>query len=174
MGLFIGLKRVAYGAPLTAKPTKDTFDNLIKTGFTEIKNVHQGTWGYSQDDPSVTEYINELTGQPYHRDAEDSGRKTINFTIGAYELADKAALQGGTVTNGVWEAPTTPTLINKAIIAETKTGGIVIFPNAGIVAKTDTQDKNLGLGLSAVAMESEVGEVKIAEEYWIDPSAAGE
>lgn len=188
MGLFIGIKRLAYGDPMTEKPTKltsfDDYLGALENGV-EIHNVHQGTWGYTQDDPSVTDYINELTGKPYYRDAEDMGNKTINFTIGQYELQMKADLQGGEVVDGVWESPTTPTLINKAIVAETKTGGIVIFPNAGIVAKTDTQEKNLGLGLSAVAMENQVeqevvGEggakttqtVTIAEEYWVDAPSA--
>ena len=65
---FIGIKRLWYGPELTAAQAGTLIDGAsVKTlvttqanGFTEIKNVHDGTWGYSQDDPSVTDYINEL------------------------------------------------------------------------------------------------------------------
>ncbi len=53
--------------------------------------------------------------------------------------------------------------INKCIVAQTKTGNYIVFSNAAIVAKGDQQDKNITLGISAVAMESEIDGV--AGEY---------
>ena len=52
---FIGIKRIWYGAPLTEANTPAKLATWLKTA-TEVKNSHEGTWGYSQDDPSVTEY----------------------------------------------------------------------------------------------------------------------
>lgn len=62
---FIGIKRIWYGAPLTEANTPAKLATWLKTA-TEVLNSHEGTWGYSQDDPSVTEYKNELNGQVYY------------------------------------------------------------------------------------------------------------
>ena len=96
---FIGIKQLWYGSPLTSAQATGLTNaaavaSLIAaqdSGFTEIKNVHEGTWGYSQDDPSVTDYINELTGQPYYRDKTTLGNRTITFTIGVRFLTDYLA-----------------------------------------------------------------------------------
>ena len=141
------------------------------TAATEIKNSHQDTWGYTQDDPSVDDYINELTGKPYYRDKTTDGNKTISFTMGEYDYATKAALQGGTVISAGspsaavgWKAPTVPTLVNKAIIALTRTGNYIIFTNANIIAKGDQQQKAVGLGVVAVAQENPT--TGVADEYF--------
>lgn len=163
---FIGIKKLWYGDPLQQKPTKLS---TATSSMTEVKNVHEGTWGYSQDDPNVTDYINELTGQPYFRDMTSHGNKTINFTLGEYDFSTRKDLQGGKIENGMWEAPTELEVINKCIIAQTKTGNYICFPNAAIIAKVDTQEKNLGLGIVALAMETTLDSgTKIAEEYWED------
>lgn len=171
---FIGIQKLWYLNALTEAPTQATVSTLIE-GASEVKNVHQGTWKYTQDDPSVTEYVNELTGKTYYRDKETDGNKTIAFTIGEYEYEDKAALQGGEVikvseTAIGWKSSGSLTNIEKAIIAQTKTGRFVIFTNALIVAKVDTQEKNLGLGISAVAIENpnSTKEKPIEAEYWFD------
>lgn len=178
---YIGIKQIFYGAPFAAAVTPASLKTWLQAGTTkEVKNSHDGTWGYSQDDPEVTDYINELTGKPYYRDKTNNGQKTITFTIGVYDYEDKVALQGGSlvtetpqggsdpVTIG-WKSPTSPELINKAIVGVTKTGHYVVFTNASIVGKVDTQEKNLGLGITAVAMDSEVQNV--SDEYWIDADA---
>lgn len=164
---FIGLKRVWYGGPLETAPTKATLANIIK-GMTEVKNVHEGTWSYNQDDPSITDYINALTGQPYYRDITNAGNKTIAFTMGEYEFEDLVALSGGKVikedgTTVGWEAANAPQLFYNAVVAQTKTGNFIIFSNAGIIAKTNAVEQNLGLGVSAVAMDSDTEGV--ASEY---------
>lgn len=166
MAKFIGIKQLWYGAPLVAAPTQATVATLISNS-TEVLNIHQDTWGYSQDDPDVTDYINELTGRPYYRDKQDEGQKVIAFTMGEYDYLTKAALQGGmaikadgteATTNAQavgWKSPTTPAFVNKSIIARTKTGTYIIFTNASIIGKGDQQQKAVGLGVTAVAMENE-------------------
>lgn len=170
---FIGIKRIWYGNVVTADLTPSTIATWI-AGATEIKNSHDGTWSYSQDDPSVTDYKNELSGKPYFRDITDGGAKTIKFTIGQYEFSDKAALQGGTVildnsTAVGWKAPTTPAIIYKAVCCQTKTGSFVIFTNASIVGKTEMAEKNMGLGVTAVAMDNP--NTGVLDEYWFDADA---
>ena len=173
---FIGIKKLWYGNPLT-QDISDVFAvATLVAGMTEIKNVHQGTWGYSQDDPSVTDYINELTGQPYYRDKETLGVRTINFTLGVYDFATKAALQGGAVIKDNqnkeigWKSSGALENVNKCIVAQTKTGNYIIFSNASIVAKGDQQEKNIGLGITAVCMENEADGVEA--EYMFDAPAA--
>lgn len=167
---FIGIKKLWYGEPLKTAPTAAGLKDLLK-GFNEVLNSHEGTWSYTQDDPSVTDYINELTGKPYYRDMTTAGNKTIAFTIGVYAFEDKVALQGGSVIEEGeavvgWSAPTNPELVYKAIVAETKTGNYIVFTNAGIVAKANAAEKNIGLGITAVAMDNETAGV--ADEYLFD------
>ena len=177
MPKFIGIKKLWYLDTLTTAPTQATLSTLIQSA-TEIRNVHQDAWGYSQDDPSVTDYINELTGKPYYRDAEDQGNRVINFTMGEYDYATKAALQGGsTITEGSavvgWKSPDAPTLISKALIALTRTGTYSGFTNANIVAKGDQQQKAIGLGVTALAVENpnSAANAPISDEYWFDAPA---
>ena len=161
---FIGLKKIWYGKPLSAVPTKASIPNLVKT-MTEVKNIHEGTWSYTQDDPSTTDYINTLTGHPYYRDVTNAGNKTIAFTMGEYEFADLVELQGGSLLEegAGWAASSAPQLYYNAVIAQTKTGNFIIFSNAGIIAKTNAAEQNLGLGITAVAMDSDAEGV--ASEY---------
>lgn len=170
MPKFIGIKKLWYLDPLSAEPTQSGLSALV-AGATEVKNVHQDTWGYQQGDPTVTDYINELTGKSYYRDKVDEGQKTIQFTMGEYDFQTKADLQGGSVITESskavgWKSPTSPTLVNKAVIALTKTNSYVVFTNAAIVGRGDQQQKAIGLGVTAVAMESET--VGISDEYWFD------
>lgn len=172
--VFIGIKRLWYTDPLTAEPTQEGIAALTASAK-EIENVHQGTWGYTQDDPSVTEYINQLTGKAYYRDKESDGTKTISFTIGEYDYEDKAALQGGEpIMSGEtavgWKASGNLENVEKAVIAETKSGKYIIFTNAAIVGKVDTQESALGLGIAAVALENATDGVEA--EYWFDAPSA--
>lgn len=158
---------------MSAEVTPTSLKTWIGTAK-EVKNSHQDTWGYTQDDPSVTNYINELTGKTYYRDVTDEGAKTIAFTMGEYAYEDKAALQGGTViqegSKSVgWKAPSNPELVYKGVVAQTKTGNYVVFTNAGIVGKSSMAEKNIGLGVSAVAMGNPTDGV--SDEYWFDGDA---
>lgn len=168
---FIGIKNIYLGPPLKADLANVAAIQALLQGddYKKVTNSHDGTWGYSQDDPDVTEYKNELTGKTYYRDKVSDGAKTITFTMGVYDFETQADLQGGTVikdqTKTVgWKADDTSLEnVEKAVIAQTKTGNWIVFSNASIVAKTDQQEKNLGLGITAVCLESETAGV--ASEY---------
>lgn len=170
---YIGIKKLWYGDVITADVTAASLKTWL-TSAKEVKNSHQDTWSYTQDDPSITDYINELTGKPYYREMTDEGTKTIAFTMGEYEYDDKAELQGGTVikSGGAsvgWKAPDNPELIYKAVVAQTKTGNYVVFTNAGVVGKSNMAEKNIGLGVSAVAMDNP--NAGVGDEYWFDGDA---
>lgn len=178
---FIGIKQLWYGNVLTSDLTDAAAVATLVQSMTEITNVHEGTWGYSHDDPSVTEYVNELTGQPYYRDKTSLGARTINFTLGVYDFETKAALQGGSVitkTEGDpavtktvgWKSSGALENVNKCIVAKTKTGNWIVFSNASIVAKGDQQEKNIGLGITAVCMENETSGVQA--EYMFEAATA--
>ena len=171
MKQFIGIKRIWYanpiaaiaGATLTGAEIKAL---LAKADTKEVKNSHQDTWGYTEEDPTITDYINELTGKIYYRDVTQDGAVTIAFTLGEYEYTDKAALQGGKATATGWDRPDRKDNISKCIIAQTKTGNYIVFPNASIVGKGNFVEKNIGLGVTAVAMET--GVTGLASEVWRD------
>lgn len=172
---FIGIKKLWYGDPADKIVTAAELATWLKTA-TEVKNSHDGTWGYSQDDPDVTDYINELNGQPYYRDKTNQGARTIIFTMGEYSYKNKADLQGGDMIDetGVvttdeskaagWKSTDSLENINKMLVGMTKTGNYVVFTNASIVGKVDQQEKALGLGVTAVCMENDTDNV--AAEYW--------
>lgn len=170
---YIGIKQIWYGETISEDVTAASLKAWLATA-SEVKNSHQDTWGYTHDDPSVTDYINELTGKTYYRDVTDEGAKTIAFTMGEYAYEDKAELQGGTVIksgqNAIgWKAPDHPDLVYKAVVAKTKTGNYVVFTYAGIVGKSNMAEKNIGLGVSAVAMDNPAEGVM--DEYWFDGDA---
>lgn len=166
---FIGLKRVWYGDPVKTVTTPASgytateLVALIKT-LTEVTNVHQDTWGYDESDPSVTDYINELTGQPYYRDVTQAAIPTINFTMGQYSFEDKAALQGGKVVGDGWERQDMANLVEKCVVAQTKTGNFIFMPRANIIGKGSFVEKNIGLGVSAVPLET--GVKGLSSEKW--------
>ena len=168
---FIGLKRVWYGDVVKTVTTPETgytvaeLKALIAT-MTEVKNVHQDTWGYEESDPSVTDYINELTGQPYYRDVTQAAIPTVSFTLGEYSFKDKTALQGGKATDDGWERTDMTALVEKSIVAMTKTGNFIFMPKANIVGKGSFVEKNIGLGVSAVPLET--GVEGLASEKWFD------
>ena len=149
---FIGIKRIWYGDVIAEAVTKTSLPTIIAE-MTEVKNSHQDTWGYSQDDPTYTDYINELNGEIYFRDVTQRGANTITFTMGEWEFSDKVALEGGELvdTDG-WASTDSFDTINKAVVAQTKTGNFIVFTTASIVAKNNQVEKNIGLGVTAVAM----------------------
>lgn len=171
---YIGIKKIWYSDVVAKALIPSELKTWLKTA-TEVKNSHEGTWGYSQDDPDVTEYVNELNGQTYYRDKTSDGAKTITFTMGVYSYKNKADLQGGEMLDASGQTTTTEAQavgwkssdslenVNKTLVAQTKTGNYIVFSNAAIVGKVDQQEKNLGLGITAVAMEPETDGV--AGEY---------
>lgn len=182
---YIGIKNIWYGPVIAEVPTIEKLKTLIGPSgtYTRVKNSHDGTWGYEQDDPETTDYKNELTGLTYFTDKTSDGNHIINFTMGVYDYAQKADLQGGlelkkpsgsaetgkTNFDG-WQSASANDLVNKGVIAQTKTGHLIVFTNALIIAKVDTQEKNLGLGVKATAQENATSGV--AAEYWVDATSA--
>lgn len=175
---FIGLKRVLYGDAINTVTNAATgytvaeFVALLKTvssespKLTEIENVHQDTWGYEESDPSVTDYINELTGQPYYRDITQTSIPTVSFTLGDYAFKDKKELQGGEIGEDgkSWSRNNMSALIEKCIVAQTKSGNWIFMPKANIIGKGNFVEKNIGLGVSAVPLET--GIKGLNSEYW--------
>lgn len=166
---FIGIKRIWYGDVFTSAVTASTLKTWLESA-TEVKNSHNGTWAYSEDDPTFTDYINELTGGIYYRDITAKGTKTINFTMGEYELEDLVEMRGGEKvgTDEGWAAPSELNNINKGLVGMTKTGNYIVFSNAAIIGKGDQQEKNIGLGVAAVAMDNPNEGVK--SDYLFDGS----
>ena len=54
---FIGIKKIWYGDVITSAVTKTSLKTWLGTA-TEVENSHQDTWGYTEDDPNYTDYIN--------------------------------------------------------------------------------------------------------------------
>lgn len=164
---FIGIKKIWYGDVFAAAVTASTLKAWLGTA-TVVKNSHQDTWGYTEDDPTYTDYINELTGGIYYRDVTAKGAKTITFTMGEYELEDLVTLRGGAKvgTDEGWSAASEPNIVNKGIVGQTKTGNYIVFSNAAIIGKGDQQEKNIGLGVTAVAMDNPNSGV--ASDYLFD------
>ena len=189
MPKFIGIKQLWYGPVINANTNLNQSGiETLKASMTEVKNVHQDTWGYQEGDPSTTEYKNELTGLTYFTDKTELGQKTIQFTMGEYDYATKADLYGGaavnaaghnvadlpegdTDTNAVgWVSSGALELIHKSVLALTKTNTYILFTNANIVAKGDQQQKAIGLGITAIAEENPAENVD--DEYWFDQVSA--
>ena len=170
---FIGIKKVWYTDVIGTVTSAETgyseteLSALIKKA-TEVTNVHQDTWGYEESDPSITEYKNELTGQVYFRDITDPSVPTIKFKIGKYDYKTKADLQGGKSGDGKWERTEMTNTIEKCIIAMTKTGHFIVFPKANITGKGEMVEKNIGIGVTAVCLET--GVKGLASELWFDTS----
>lgn len=164
---FIGIKKIWYGDVFTEAVTKASLKTWLESA-TQVKNSHQDTWQYTEDDPTYTDYINELSGNIYYRDVTQKGAKTITFTMGEYTFDDKIDLQGGEKvdTDAGWSASDTPGIMNKGIVGQTKTGNYVVFTNAAVIAKGTMAEKNIGLGVTAVAMENPNDNVK--SDYLFD------
>lgn len=93
------------------------------------------------------------------------------FTMGEYAFEDKKELQGGELVKDEqtvvgWKEPEVAEVINKAVVGMTKTGNYIVFTNAAVIGKGNFVEKNIGLGVSAVAMENPT--VGVAGEYWFD------
>jgi hypothetical protein len=160
---FIGIKAIYYGEPIAEAVTKEKLTTWLSTA-TAVENVHQDTWSYEQSDPEIEDYVNELDGKIYYRDPKTAGSKTISFTLGKYDAKTKAELCGGTATeDDMWYSSDEIPLVNKAIVAVTKSGNTIVFTNASIVAKAAAASKNIGLGVTAVAMDNNTPGV--ADEY---------
>lgn len=178
---YIGIKRIWYANVISTAVTATAIKALIAANGNakEVLNSHQDTWGYEESDPETTDYTNELTGQTYYIDKTKNSIPTISFTMGEYSYLEKADLQGGEAITAAgakatseenavgWKRPESTEVIEKAIIAQTKTGNYVVLTKANIVAKGNFVEKNIGLGVTAVALENQ----GIGSEFWFDKEA---
>lgn len=161
----IKIKDLRYAEVLSAAPTLSG----VATGFksaTKIDNSHQQTFTYEEDEPTVTQYKNELTNKTYRSDVE-AGEKRINFTVGQYDFDLKAALQGGKSgdTGKSYTAGDSAELRYKAFYALTQDNVLIVFPRANIIASNSSTDNAIGIAVSAIP--EEVSGVT-ADEYWFD------
>ena len=133
---FIGIKRIWYGNVFASAVSASSLKTWLGTA-TEVKNSHQDTWGYTEDDPAYTDYINELSGGIY---GTDEG----------------------------WAAPDEAGIVNMGVVAMTKTGNYIVFSNAAVIGKGNQVEKNIGLGVTAVALDNPNDGVK--SDYLFDGS----
>jgi hypothetical protein len=166
----VDIKELYYGELLTSGPLTGA---LVKTfiddaGTKSIENVHSTTFTYDEAEPSTTDYINQLNGQTYYRDFVP-GSKQINFSIGQYDYATKAELQGGTATATSWKAPTQQGIIFKTFVAVTKDDTYIVFPKAIVTARAGMIESKL-VGLLFVASPIETGIAGLETEGWFDAS----
>lgn len=161
----IKIKDLRYADVLSAAPTLSD----VATGFksaSKIDNSHQQTFTYNEDEPSITQYKNDLTGKTYRSDVE-AGDKRIDFVIGQYDFDTKAALQGGTSgdTGKSYTSGDSSELRYKAFYALTQDNVLIVFPRANIIARNSSTDNAIGLAVSAIPEEVS-GVTK--DEYWFD------
>lgn len=175
------IKELYYGEPLSL--TGDITEAKIKTavlaiiaGNKSITNVHDTTFVYEEEEASVTDYKNQMNGKIYFRDSTP-GAVTMAFSVGQYDYATKAALQGGSVIMDSstpakaigWSRPESSDLIYKTIVAITADRTVIVFPRAYISSRGGmVEDKLVGLLLTATAMDT--GITGLTSEMWYDES----
>lgn len=169
----VEIDELYYADPITAVTDKATGLSggeiaalLAKATTKKVQNVHGDTYQYEEAEASVTRYKNALTGE-YYRETSEPGEVKINFTIGEYDYATKADLQGGKATEKSWERDKHKP-IHKCVIGKTKDGVYVVFPKAAINARGSNTDKAVGLAVSAVPLSTGVD--GLASEKWFDES----
>ena len=153
----VRLKKLEYAAvPASGLPVT----------WTDVDVVHEDTFQYVTPEQSADPYKNEITGKPYFHDVTESGDLSFEFSIGKYDLALKATLQGGTYTPAV-AAATTPevvaaveakwvpavdkTPIYLAFRATTVDDIKITFAKAMVLSNTKANKKAQGLAVKAVA-----------------------
>ena len=115
----VGIKKLYYADP--AKVTGDLTGTLLATiikdvSTKQVENIHQDTWSIEEEEPSTTEYRNQLTNGVYRQDTE-MGNIQMSFTIGQYDYETKAAFMGGTGSETSWKRARGVTRIEKCKIA---------------------------------------------------------
>ena len=166
----VGIKKILYAdtSKIAADLTPDLAKTLIKAAITakdEVRNVHQETWNVEEAEASVTGY------------KTNPGDMSVNFTIGQYEYATKAALMGGTAIKrgGAgsdkddivgWKRSNEKVVIKKALFCLTDDGVWLIFTNAQITAHEANTDKAVAIAVKALVQTPEVAGVSM--EYNFD------
>lgn len=177
----VGIKRILYAdtSKITGDLTADLAKTLIKAAITakdEVLNVHGETWNIEESEASVNGYKNQLNGQTYRYETTP-GETSVNFTIGQYDFATKAALMGGTpIKKGGagsdkdnivgWKRSNDKVEINKALFCLTEDNVWFIFANAQIVAREANTDKAIAIAVKGLVQTSKVANV--SSEYNFD------
>lgn len=161
----IGVKQILYGTPLEEAPTYATLESLF-TAFKQVPNVHQGTYEYTEEDGTITEYKDELTGQSY-RSSYEPGSQSLNWVIGAYDFQTKANLMGGKVleTDKGWERGNAGEQRYYCVVAVTNDNVAIIFPKANLIGRGASTDGAVGLSMTATPLKVSA---TVASEYWFD------
>lgn len=164
----IGVKQILYGEVLDSAPSYANLETQF-TDFSEVPNVHQGTYEYTEEDGTLTEYKDELSGQTY-RATFEPGSQSLNWTIGAYDFQTKADFMGGTVleTDKGWSRGNAGEQRYKCVVAVTDDDVAIIFPKANIIGRGASTDGAVGISITAMPLKVST---TIASEYWFD--AAG-
>jgi hypothetical protein len=171
----VDIARILYADPVASIASATTgltgaeVKDIIGDADTkEVANVHGDTWSYEEEEGTTNPFRNQLNGNTYYNDYQPGSTK-VSFSIGQYDYATKAALQGGTATATSWERPKTSSIIYKCVIAITKDDTCLVFPKAQIVARGGMiESKLIGLVLSATPVETGVN--GLAPEKWFDSS----
>lgn len=159
----IGLAKLEYAAvPTTGLPSS----------WTEIAVVHEDTFSYEQAENTSDDYINEIDGEVYDA-TQKKGTKSLNFSIGKYDLSLKAAFMGGTYTPAStggtpakWVPADDLSPIYKSFRATTLDGVTITIPKGRISAVQGKNKKAIGLTLKVTPMKPD--DTNLKAEIWED------
>ena len=143
----VGIKKLYYADP--AKVTGDLTGTLLATiikdvSTKQVENIHQDTWSIEEEEPSTTEYRNQLTNGVYRQDTEMGNIQTS------------------------WKRARGVTRIEKCMIALTEDNQYCVFPKASVIARNTNNEGAVGIGVAAAALEPD--NTAVSSEYWFDSS----
>lgn len=145
---------------------------------TEIENLHQDTWQIDESEATQDSYRNQLTGHVYRLGKRQMGELTVNFTVGQYDYATKAALMGGDMLDNTGAVTTNATSavgwardkgvveMYKTLIALTVDDVYVVLSRSSLGARESSTDGAIGMAMSGTMTDPTVSGVNA--EYWYD------
>ena len=172
------IKKLWYADQITTALTPSGLKALVTSTAKEIENVHQDTWQIDESEASQDSYRNQLTGHVYRLGKRQMGDLTINFTVGQYDYATKAALMGGdmldstgavttTASNAVgWKRSNDVVEMYKTLIALTVDDVYVVVSRSSLGARESSTDGAIGMAMSGTMTDPVTAGV--ASEYWYD------
>ena len=169
----VGIKKLYYGDPakVTADVTLASLITLLSDESTkQAENIHQDTWSIEEEEPSTTEYRNQLTNGVY-RQSTEMGNIQMSFTIGQYDYSTTADLMGGTATATSWKRNRGVVIIERFMVALTEDNQYCVFPKASVIARGAQTDGASAIGVVATALEPD--NAAVSSEYWVAASEEG-
>jgi len=176
----IGVKKLYYGPCLSAVTTAYTgaagtelspaeLKAFLAAGTTEeILNIHGDLWNYEKTKPTKTYYKNKLSGKNYRGSTTDTGMSKITFSVGKYDFATKAALEGGAADTTKYSASASVPDVKWTLVGLTEDGVYVVFPKADVVAGSVTTDDAIAISVEATALEPDIA---LEIEAWISKAS---